>query len=73
MHEETDLLLKLLASSQQLQGEQTMVVTRSDGMWALEKGLGHSQWSASGILAPFLPRMSRREKSWVVFSPLPLQ
>lgn len=31
MREETDLLLKLLASSQRLQGDPAMVVTSSDG------------------------------------------
>lgn len=77
MHEETDLLLKLLASSQQLQGEQAMVVTRGDGMWALEKKTWPfpvvCQAVSSGTLAPFLPRMRRREKSQGVFFPLPLQ
>lgn len=46
MHEGTDLLLKLIASSQQLQGDPGMVVTRIDGVWALQKGLSHSQRSA---------------------------
>lgn len=52
MHEEADLLLKLIASSQHLQGDPVVAVTRSDGVWALEKALSHSRrlpGSARGV------------------------
>lgn len=78
MHEKTDLLLKFIALSQQLRvTHPVMVVTRGDGVWALEKALaipsglpGSAQRVCFQYVGSFFSSLSRMERSWGVFFPL---